>query len=63
MTVKDIDVTRGQYMMLYGTMCEHNQMINPQMKSRFRFANFDNLFLQQSLQRRLIYENNTKRKN
>ena len=26
----NIDVTRGQYMMLYNMMCEHNQMVNPQ---------------------------------
>ena len=26
----NIDVTRGQYMMLYNIMCEHNQMVNPQ---------------------------------
>ena len=26
----NIDVTRGQYMMLYNIMCEHNQMVNPE---------------------------------
>ena len=36
----NIDVTQGQYMMLYNIMCEHNQMVNPQAKPRFRFTNF-----------------------
>ena len=25
----NIDLTTGQYMMLYNIMCEHNQMVNP----------------------------------
>ena len=31
----NIDVTRGQYMMLYNIMCEHNQMVNPESNPDF----------------------------
>ena len=31
----NIDVTQGQYMMLYNIMCEHNQMVNPQANPDF----------------------------
>ena len=46
MTVKglNIDVTRGQYMMLYNIMCEHNQMVNPESNPDFDLQTFDNLF-------------------
>ena len=40
----NIDVTRGQYMMLYNIMCEHNQMVNPQANPDFDLQTFDNLF-------------------
>ena len=40
----NIDVTRGQYMMLYNMMCEHNQMVNPQANPDFDMQTFDNLF-------------------
>ena len=40
----NIDVTRGQYMMLYNIMCEHNQMVNPQANPDFDMQTFDNLF-------------------
>ena len=39
----NIDVTQGQYMMLYGIMCEHNSKVldaNPD----FDMQTFDNLF-------------------
>ena len=39
----NIDVTRGQYMMLYNIMCEHNQMVNPQANPDFDLQTFDNL--------------------
>ena len=46
MTVKglNIDVTRGQYMMLYNIMCEHNQMVKPESYPDFDLQTFDNLF-------------------
>ena len=37
----NIDVTRGQYMMLYNIMCEHNQMVNPQANPDFDMQTFD----------------------
>ena len=37
----NIDVTRGQYMMLYNIMCEHNQMVNPQANPDFDLQTFD----------------------
>ena len=40
----NIDVTRGQYMMLYNIMCEHNQMVNPEANPDFDLQTFDNLF-------------------
>ncbi len=40
----NIDVTRGQYMMLYNIMCEHNQMVNPESNPDFDLQTFDNLF-------------------
>ena len=40
----NIDVTRGQYMMLYNIMCEHNQMVNPEANPNFDLQTFDNLF-------------------
>ena len=40
----NIDVTEGQYMMLYNIMCEHNQMVNPQANPDFDMQTFDNLF-------------------
>ena len=40
----NIDVTQGQYMMLYNIMCEHNQMVNPQANPDFDLQTFDNLF-------------------
>ena len=40
----NIDVTRGQYMMLYKIMCEHNQMVNPEANPDFDLQTFDNLF-------------------
>ena len=40
----NIDVTRGQYMMLYNIMCEHNQMVNPQANPDFDLQTFDNIF-------------------
>ena len=40
----NIDVTKGQYMMLYNIMCEHNQMVNPQANPDFDMQTFDNLF-------------------
>ena len=40
----NIDVTQGQYMMLYNIMCEHNQMVNPQANPDFDMQTFDNLF-------------------
>ena len=40
----NIDVTRGQYMMLYNIMCEHNQMVNPQANPDFDLQTYDNLF-------------------
>ena len=40
----NIDVTKGQYMMLYNIMCEHNQMVNPQANPDFDLQTFDNLF-------------------
>ncbi len=40
----NIDVTRGQYMMLYNIMCEHNQMVNPEANPDFDMQTFDNLF-------------------
>ena len=39
----NIDVTRGQYMMLYNIMCEHNQMVNPQANPDFDMQTYDNL--------------------
>ena len=39
----NIDVTQGQYMMLYNIMCEHNQMVNPQANPAFDMQPFDNL--------------------
>ena len=39
----NIDVTKGQYMMLYNIMCEHNQMVNPQANPDFDMQTFDNL--------------------
>ena len=39
----NIDTTKGQYMMLYGIMCEHNQMVNPQANPDFDLQTFDNL--------------------
>ena len=50
----NIDVTQGQYMMLYNIMCEHNQMVNPQANPDFDLQTFDNLFQQLLWQRRLI---------
>ena len=40
----NIDVTRGQYRMLYNMMCEHNQMVNPEANPDFDMQTFDNLF-------------------
>ena len=40
----NIDVTRGQYMMLYNIMCEHNQMVNQEANPDFDLQTFDNLF-------------------
>ena len=40
----NIDTTKGQYMMLYNIMCEHNQMVNPQANPDFDLQTFDNLF-------------------
>ena len=37
----NIDVTKGQYMMLYNIMCEHNQMVNPQANPDFDLQTFD----------------------
>ena len=37
----NIDVTKGQYMMLYNIMCEHNQMVNPQANPDFDMQTFD----------------------
>ena len=37
----NIDVTQGQYMMLYNIMCEHNQMVNPQANPDFDLQTFD----------------------
>ena len=39
-----IVTTKGQYMMLYNIMCEHNQMVNPQADPDFDLQTFDNLF-------------------
>ena len=50
----NIDVTRGQYMMLYNIMCEHNQMVNPEANPDFDLQTFDNHFKQSQWQRRLI---------
>ena len=38
-----MDVTRGQYMMLYNMMCEHNQMVNPEANPDFDMQTYDNL--------------------
>ena len=40
----NIVTTKGQYMMLYNIMCEHNQMVNPQAAPDFDLQTFDNLF-------------------
>ena len=40
----NIVTTKGQYMMLYNIMCEHNQMVNPQSDPDFDLQTFDNLF-------------------
>ncbi len=40
----NIVTTKGQYMMLYNIMCEHNQMVNPQANPDFDLQTFDNLF-------------------
>ena len=40
----NIDLTTGQYMMLYNIMCEHNQMVNPEANPNFDLQTFDNLF-------------------
>ena len=40
----NIDVTRGQYMMLYNIMCEHNQMVNPAANPNFDLQTIDKLF-------------------
>ena len=40
----NIDLTTGQYMMLYNIMCEHNQMVNPESNPDFDLQTFDNLF-------------------
>ena len=54
----NIDVTRGQYMMLYNIMCEHNQMVNPESNPDFDLQTFDNLFQQSQWQKRLTYHDN-----
>ena len=40
----NIVTTKGQYMMLYNIMCEHNQMVNPEANPDFDLQTFDNLF-------------------
>ena len=40
----NIDLTIGQYEMLYNIMCEHNQMVNPEANPNFDLQTFDNLF-------------------
>ena len=50
----NIDVTQGQYMMLYNIMCEHNQMVNPQANQILTCKLLIIYFKQSQWQRRLI---------